>query len=43
MRDTPPSVQDGPLGWEPGTVDNFEAGAEREATLDDATAVRLAR
>ncbi len=42
-RDTPPSNQDGPYGFDPGSISNFEmkAGATNGATLDVSTAKKL--
>lgn len=41
-RDTPPSVQDGPYGYEPAAISNFEAPDNgRQAALSPDTAKRL--
>lgn len=41
-RLTPPSIQDGPYGFEPDAVSNFEADDDRRQTkLDDVTAQKL--
>lgn len=43
-RDTPPSVQDGPLGWEPGGTGSWDDEASRDgAILDAVTAQRIGR
>src|SRR6185312_2610497 len=43
-RDTPPSIQDGPFGYEPATVSNFEErGEPDEGTLDAETAKKLGK
>lgn len=44
-RDTPPSIQDGPYGYEPDAVSNFEqdGGAVEGRKLDDALAQKLGR
>ena len=42
-QDTPPSIQDGPLGYEPAQVDNFESiGGDEGDTLDVSLAAKLA-
>jgi len=43
-RDTPPSIQDGPFGYEPSAVSNFDApGINRSNKLDDHTAFEIGR
>jgi hypothetical protein len=43
-RDQPPSVQDGPLGWEPGAVNNFERpGQNPNGILTQEAARKLGR
>jgi hypothetical protein len=44
-RDTPPSIQDGPYGYEPDAVSNFEAPStnERQKLLTNTDAQRIGR
>lgn len=43
-RDTPPSIQDGPFGWEPTQADNFDKESrERTPKLDSSTAEKVGK